>query len=265
MKAPRSRVAIRRLAWIVGLSCAALGLATQARAQDPEDTGMADMMMRGTEMRWAPTLFVLFDELEYAPNAEGRPVETDVTGFYGGAVNRAWFRTRGELPTTERGGDLEAELLYGRLIDPFWDALVGVRVDRRWGGGEDATRALLSIGLQGLAPGWYEVEPSFYVSQAGDVSARLVASYDMLFSQRLIVQPEFEANLAVQEVPEFGVGSGLNDLELGARMRYEISRKFAPYLGVSWTRRVANTAELARLAGEPVSDFSVVVGLRAWR
>lgn len=233
--------------------------------EEPGETGMADMMMRGTEMTWSPTLFVIFDELEYMPNTDEKAIEVDATGFYGGAFNRVWFRPRGEVSTLDGGGEFVGEVMYGRLVDPFWDALVGVRVDRNWGEGEGATRAHVGVGLQGLAPGWFEVAPTVYVSQDGDVSARFAASYDLLFTQRLILEPELTANLAIQEVPEFGVGSGLNDFELGARMRYEIRRKFGPYVGVSWNRLVAGTAELAREEDEPVSEFTIVLGVRLWR
>lgn len=242
-----------------------LAATTRGEAQEPGETGMPEMMMEGTQMTWSPTLFVIFDELEYMPNAAGRPVEVDATSFYGGAVNRVWLRAQGEVPTTERGGEVVGELLYGRLVDPFWDALVGVRVDRNWGEGEDATRAHLALGMQGLAPGWFEVSPTVYVSQDGDVSAEFTASYDLLFTQRLILEPELTANLAIQEVPEFGVGSGLNDFELAARMRYEVRRKFGPYVGVSWNRLVAGTADLAREHEKPVSSFTIVLGVRAWR
>lgn len=251
-----ARRAVRIAIGIVAL----LAVASRSPAQTrPVPGGM------NGEMEWSPTLFLMLDELEYVPGAQGRPIAADMTGFYGGAFNRLWFRGEGELLTEERAGQGELEVLYGRLIDPFFDAVVGVRVDRAWGEDESATRALLSVGLQGLAPGWFEIAPSLFISQDGDVSGRLKASYDAYLNQRLVVEPDLEMNFAVQEVPQFGVGSGLNDFTLGARMRYEISRKFAPYLGASWSQRIADTAELTRAAGEEVRDFSVVVGVRVWR
>lgn len=106
------------------------------------------------------------------------------------------------------------------------------------------------------------MDGSLFVSQDGDVSARFSAEYQLLLSQRLILQPEFETNIAIQKVEEFGVGSGLNDLELGLRLRYEISRKFAPYVGINWTRKFGDTADLAREEGESTDNFSFVGGLR---
>ncbi len=134
----------------------------------------------------------------------------------------------------------------------------------RYGEGEEHVRVQAVIGLQGLAPYWFELEPSVFVSQDGDVSARLTATYDMFVTQRLIAEPRIEANAALQDVPDFGVGSGLNDLELGFRLRYELRREYAPYLGVNWVRRFAGAADLARQAGEAVSDVSLVGGIRAW-
>ena len=123
----------------------------------------------------------------------------------------------------------------------------------------------LGLGIQGLAPYWFEVEPTVYLSQDGDLSAELVAAYELLFTQRLILEPEVEVGLALQEVPEWGVGSGLNDVTAGLRLRYEISRQFAPYVGLSWMNRFGEAAELAEAEGEESSDLFFVVGTRMWR
>ena len=215
-------------------------------------------------MRWLPTFLVLSEKLEYAPGGVDRPVILDVIAWMGGARNRLWVRAEAEQLTTGGGGEAQVEALYGRLVSPFFDALVGVRVDRHWGEGDSDARVLLSLGLEGMAPLWWELAPTLFVSQHGDISARLDASYGVLFTQRIVLEPKVEVNVAVQDVPEFGIGSGLSDIELGARLRYEVRRKFAPYVGVSWQRRLGQTAELARDALEPVGDFSWVAGLRLW-
>lgn len=212
-----------------------------------------------SEIHW----FALVDQLEVAPNRDGTPVTLNSTGWMGGDVNRLWIRLEGDAETERAGGEVEAEAFYGRLVSPFWDALVGVRLDRQWGS-DTATRAQLALGLEGLAPYWFELEPTLYVSQDGDVSAQLEAEYDLLFTQRLVLQPRLEVQAAVQDVPEFGVGSGLTDLELGARLRYEVRREIAPYIGIAWHRRFGDTANLARAADEYVSSLSVIAGLRAW-
>jgi copper resistance protein B len=233
-----------------------LGLARPAAAQQPDP-------FEGPHMDWGTTSFVLFDQLEYAPGAADRPLSLDAMGWIGGAYNRLWFRAEGEQLTTESVGEGEAQLLYGRVIAPFWDALVGVRVDQRWGDG-GATRAHLAIGLEGLAPYWFELAPTLFVSQDGDLSARLEAEYEILLTQRAVLTPELELNAALQEVEEWGTGAGLNDTELGFRLRYEIKREFAPYVGWQWHRRLGATADLARTEGEPVSDGAFVAGLRVW-
>ena len=214
-------------------------------------------------MAWGTGSLILFDQVEYAPAAAGRPLSLDLTGWYGGAYNRLWFRAEGEQLTAARDGEVEAQLFYGRLVTPYWDALAGVRLDQRWGG-QSGTRAHLAVGVTGLAPMRFEFSPTLFVSQHGDVSARLEAEYQVLITQRLVAEPELELNAAIQEVPEWGVGRGLTDTELALRIRYEIKREFAPYLGWQWHRRLGSTADLARAEGEPVSDQALVVGLRIW-
>jgi copper resistance protein B len=235
---------------VARLACAPLlaALALPAAAQ-----------VMDSELHW----FALLDQLEVAPGRDGKPISLDSTAWVGGDVNRVWVRAEADQQTESSAGDVQAEALYGRLVSAYWDALVGVRIDHRWGD-DTATRAHLAVGLQGLAPYWFELEPTLYVSHEGDVSAQLEAEYDLLFTQRLVLQPRLEAQVALQDVPEFGVGSGLSDLELGARLRYEVRRELAPYVGVAWHRRVGETADLARAAGEDVSDLSIVAGLRVW-
>lgn len=208
--------------------------------------------------------YVALDELEYAPGAAERPMAFSGELWHGGDYNRLWVKADGEASTLESAGELELQALYGRFVTPFWDAQIGFRVDTRYGGGDTAFRAHFALGLQGLAPYWFEVDPTLYVSQDGDVSARLEASYDLLFSQRWILEPDLEMSVAIQDVPEWGAGRGLNDVGLGARLRYEIVREFAPYVGVSWERRIGETADLARAAEEHVSGTSFVAGVRAW-
>jgi copper resistance protein B len=245
-----------------GLLAAALALSALALPA-PAAAQAIPHMPTGGMMDWGTEYFLLFDQLEYVPGGAGRPVGLDATGWYGGAYNRVWFRAEGEQLTAESIGDAEAQVLYGRLIAPFWDALVGVRVDTRWVDGS-ATRGLLAAGIQGLAPYWFELAPTLFVSQNGDLSARLEAEYEILLTQRAVLTPELELNAALQEVEEWGVGSGLNDYELGLRLRYEIRREFAPYVGWVWARRLGDTADLARAEGEEVSGDGFVTGLRVW-
>ena len=210
--------------------------------------------------------FLFFEVLEFAPAGVESPVRYDFSGWHGGDVNRVWFKADGEQGTTaEGGGEAELQLAYGRLIHPFWDAQLGVRVDAHYGEGETNTRVALAVGLQGLAPYWFELEPTLYLDQGGIVSAGLTAAYELLLTQRLVVEPRLESFASLKAVPEFGIGRGLNDVELGLRARYEFRREFAPYVGVVWARRVGGTADLAHAAGEPVRELSFVAGVRLWR
>lgn len=207
--------------------------------------------------------YVAFDELEYVPGTDERPVEYDGEMWIGGDYDRLWLKAQGEQSTLEGAGEIEAQALYSRAVTTFWNAQAGLRVDHHYGGEGGATRGLIAIGIEGLAPFWFEVESFVFVSREGDVSARLEASYDLLFTQRLVLEPEVELDLAVQDVPEFGVASGLDALELGARLRYEFVRELAPYVGISWTRSRYPDGP-GGAPGATVSDASLVAGLRWW-
>ena len=257
-----TELSARRLpAAICAVVCCVGLLAVLARSATAQGIGLEELKEM---MAWGTSSLVLFDQLEYVPQAEGSPVTLDAVGWYGGAYDRLWFRAEGEKLTSKRGGEVEAQLFYGRLVTPYWDALAGVRVDQRWEGGS-ATRAHLAVGFTGLAPLRFEFSPTLFLSQHGDLAARLEAEYQVLITQRLAASPEIEVNAALQEVKEWGVGSGLNDVEVGLRLRYEIIREVAPYIGVSWLRRVGGTADFANVEGEAASETFIVVGVRLWR
>ncbi|MGB7441537.1 MAG: copper resistance protein B [Coleofasciculaceae cyanobacterium] len=206
---------------------------------------------------------LLVEQLEYRNNEGSDSFNWEALGWVGGDYRRLWLKTEGDVGLVEdEGGEAEVQLLYGQLIAPFWDLQAGLRYDMLYGAGDDRGRAFAVIGVQGLAPYLFEVDASLFVSEDGDVSARLSAEYQLLLTQRLILQPDFEVNIAAQQVEDFGVGSGLNDIELSLRLRYEISRRFAPYVGISWTRKFGDTADFAREEGEEVDNFALVGGLR---
>lgn len=211
--------------------------------------------------------FALLDQFEYR-TYDGAPdtVRWDALGWYGTDYDRLWFRSEGESTTSGPSStDAEFQLLYGRLIAPFWDAQVGVRYDTSSGPGPDRSRWLGVLSLQGFAPYRFEVEPALFVSEDGDLSARFTGTADWLLTQRLILQPRLETEVAAQDVEEFGVGQGLEYLELGLRLRYELRREFAPYAGVEWGQLFGRTADLARAGGDDDSNLTLVFGLRLWR
>ena len=208
---------------------------------------------------------VIADQLEYRANEGVNTFRWDVQGWLGTDYNKLWVKTEGEQRLSrDHGGDAEVQALYSRLISPFWDFQVGVRYDKVYGAGPDPSRAFAVIGVQGLAPYLFELEPALFVSEDGDVSARITGTYDLLVTQRLVAQPRFETNIAAQEVKKFEVGSGINDVSLGLRLRYEIKREFAPYIGVSWQRKLGNTADLARAEGTGIDNLSFVAGVQLW-
>lgn len=215
----------------------------------------------------AINIFLLFELLEYRANSAGPDTfEWDLVGWIGGDYHRLWIKTEGALELSRGNrGDTDLQLLYGRLIAPFWDLQLGVRGRQNLGAGFDGnSRSYAVLGLQGLAPYLFEIEPALYLSDSGELSAQLTASFDLLLTQRLVLQPRFEGSWSLQGDERFGSGEGFNDIELGVRLRYEITREFAPYVGFSWTRKFGETARIARGEGEPADVVSFVAGFRIW-
>jgi copper resistance protein B len=210
--------------------------------------------------------FLLFDLLEYQRNTDGLDaLRWDILGWLGGDYNRFWFKSEGRKVFSSReGSEVEAQALYGRLIAPFFDLQVGLRYDQRLQRGANPTRVYAVIGVQGLAPYWFDIEPTLFISNKGQVSVRLTATYDVLLSQRLVLQPRLETNLAFQKDEAIGIAAGLNDVELGGRLRYEIRREFAPYIGVTWKESIGATHRLTVREGGDPSHLAFVAGVRLW-
>ena len=183
------------------------------------------------------------ERLEFRSN-EGDPLLLwDMQGWYGGDRNKLWLKSEGEYDfDADTFEDAEIQALFSRAVGSFFDVQAGIRHD--FAPGADRTFAV--IGAQGLTPYLFEVDTALFVSDDGDVSARLEAEYELLITQRLILQPRAELNFEFQDVPAYGLGAGLSTAEIGARLRYEIVRQFAPYVGVSWERAVGDTADFIR-------------------
>ena len=207
------------------------------------------------------TFFVQADRLEYRSN-EGNPVGLwDLQGWYGGDINKLWIKTEGEYSFEEdTAEDAEIQALWSRSIARYFDLQTGIRHDFEPG----PSRTFGVIGVQGLAPYMFEVDAAAFFSEDGDASIRVEAEYEILLTQRLILQPRTELNFEFQDVPEYELGSGLSKAEAGLRLRYEIKRELAPYVGISWERAYGDTAEIIRASGEDVTSVSLVAGLRAW-
>jgi copper resistance protein B len=208
---------------------------------------------------------LLFDQLEYAASDGADLLRWDVDGWIGGDEQRLVLKSEGERNANgESEGDLELQLLYARPLTPFWQLQVGVRQDVLYGSGPNEERTSAVIGLEGTAPQWIDLEPMLFVSDEGDTSLRIEATHDLYVTQRWVAQSRLELEAAFSNATRFGVKSGLNDLELGLRLRYEVRRELAPYLGLTWTRKLGNTKDLARRQGDEVDDFSLLLGLRFW-
>ena len=199
-------------------------------------------------------------DLEYQSRKGHDGFSWDGEAWYGGDINRLTIKSEGEGAFGEGLEDTETQLLYSRAIGPYFNAQAGVRQD--FGPGADRTYA--TIGFEGLAPYWFEVEGALFLSTKGDMLARIEGYYDQRITQKLILQPMAELNLSAQNIRESGIGAGLSDVALGLRLRYEIVREFAPYVGVEWERKVGDTARFARASGEDASKVSLVAGIRVW-
>jgi copper resistance protein B len=207
--------------------------------------------------------FFMTDRLEFY-NIDGGPIVLDAQGYIGKDLNKLWFEAEGEALTAVKEGEVELEALYGKAISAYFDARVGIRYDVAYNTNDTRGRGFAVIGIQGMAPYLFEVDANIFVSQNGDVSAEAEAEYDLPITQRLWGQPRIATGIAVQEVPEWGVGNGFNDVQLGFRLRYEIEREFAPYIGISWNRKLGETADFVRDEGGSASTIGLVAGLRMW-
>ena len=202
--------------------------------------------------------FVLFDQLEWQGTGAGG-ANLDNRSWIGGDVNRLWLRAEGESDDG-RVENAFVHALWGHSFSRWWDFVAGVRQDFR--PGDPQTWA--AFGIQGLAPYWFEIEATGYVGSGGRTHARLEAEYELLLTNRLILQPLAELEIYGKSDPARGLGAGLSSLETGLRLRYEVRREFAPYVGLTWQRKFFGTADFAREEGEHVGGTRVAFGLRTW-
>jgi copper resistance protein B len=183
----------------------------------------------------------------------------DAEAFYGGDIDRFVLKTEGAGNDRTGLGSAEAQALYSHAVGRYFDLQAGVRQDFTPG-----ARTYLTVGTQGLLPYRFNVAAALFVSTRGEVLGRLEGTYDLRLTQRLVLQPRAELNLAAQDTRQTRTGSGLSDAELGLRLRYETRREFAPYIGVSYERLYGNTATFARRAGDDIGGANLVVGIQAW-
>ena len=204
-------------------------------------------------------LTVILDQIETRDAGGDNTLAWDGEGWLGKDLRKIWFKTDGER-TAGNTDSAELQFLYSKAIGRYWDFQLGVRHDFE----PSASRSWATIGFKGLAPYFFDIDAAAFIGESGRIALRFEAEYELLLTQRLILTPDIEFNLYGQNDPDVGIGSGLSDVEAGLRLRYEIRRQFAPYIGVNWSRLFGNTADFAKIAGERTSEAQLVIGLRAW-
>lgn len=202
---------------------------------------------------------LLINQLEWQDGDGEGALNWDIKGWVGGDIDRLWLRSEGER-SAGRTENAEAQVLWGHAISPWWDLVGGVRQDFKPGDGQ----TWAAFGTQGMALYNFEAEATVFVGEAGRTAARLEGDYDLLLTNRLILQPTAELNFYGRNDPQRGIGSGLAQSELGLRLRYEVRREWAPYVGVTWSRSYGQTAQYARDDGADTRQVRWVVGVRLW-
>ena len=228
------------------------------RSPDYSD-GVGYGTMPGMDMIPSKAEKLLLDQLEAVHGRDANSQAWEMQGWYGGDVDRLWLRSEGER-SSGRVEDGSAEVLWNHLITTYASTQLGLRQDIGVGPG----RTWAAFGVEGLAPYFFDMQATAYVGSSGRTAARFRATYDVLFTQRLILTPEFELNAYGKADPARRLGAGVSDASLGLRLRYEIRREFAPYIGVNWMRRFGATADYARRDHQPAFDPQLVAGLRIW-
>jgi len=201
---------------------------------------------------------VMIDQVEIDTGNENA-VAWSAQAWVGYDLNKIWLKTQGERAEGETE-TAEVHALYSRAIAPFWDLQFGIRQDLK----PSPSNEWAVIGLQGLAPYFFEIDTALFVGENAKTALRIEAEYELMLTQKWVLSPEIEANFYGQNDDVTGTGSGLSDIEAGLSLRYEIVREFAPYIGINWSKKFGNTADYAAEQGQEKSKTQLVLGFRAW-
>ena len=226
----------------------------------PEDRSAAFPELPEHDMHRGSTHYLFAaNKFEWQDADAGTTLAWDISGWVGGDIERLILRSEGER-TQGHTEEAELQLLWSHAIGPWWETVAGVRQDFEPG----TPQTWAAFGLQGTPLWGLETEATAFIGESGQSAVRLEAEYDLLLTQRWVLQPQAELNVYGRDDEHRGVGSGLSDATLGLRLRYEWSRQFAPYVGVEWNRGFGDTAEFRRDGGEPVDETRLVAGIRFW-
>lgn len=252
--------ALRWIGIVCGvLACAALrgppSIAQEVAARNVTDPGGMPPVMDDRIFTHG-----LLDQFEDRVDGSGQELRYDGQAWTGTDTDKIWLKSEGTVTSDGNFTDAQHELLYDRAVSTWFDVQGGIRLDLD----ERVTRTWAALGVQGLALYFFDVEATIYASDRGRTAARLKASTDLLLTNRLILQPEAEFNLYSTSDPARDIGSGLSDIDAGLRLRYEISRKFAPYIGVSYDGYFGQAGHLTRAGGRQAQDVRFTWGVRAW-
>ncbi len=251
-------------AWLLAGLLAGRGVASaqsapEAALHDPQAAPHGSDVQEHAVHDNSVNFLVLLDQLEWQIGAGSRRVSWDTKGWIGRDINRLWFRTEGEGEADRLVGS-QAHVLYGRAFARWWEIVAGIRQDVRPG----PAQTWAAIGVQGLAPFWFDVEATAYVGASGRTHFRIETEYELLVTNRLVAQPLVEIEIYGKDDVDHGFAAGLSTGDAGIRLRYEFHRQVAPYIGVTWHRKFFGTANLARQSGEPTADTRLVIGARLW-
>ncbi|WP_189941649.1 copper resistance protein B [Sulfuriferula thiophila] len=219
------------------------------------DIGMATMNMEDNPL----ITKLLLDKLEYVHGDQADSMVWDGRFRIGYDLNKLWIRSEGQR-AKGKVQEADAELLWGHTFAPYWDVVTGLRHDF----GTGPARDWAAFGIQGLAPYKFDVEATAYAGTEGRAAVRLKTSYDLLLTQRLILTPEIDANLYSKDDLDRGIGAGLADTSVGLRIRFEVRREFAPYVGIEYIQKYGKTADIARTSSDATHDLQLVAGARIW-
>lgn len=241
---------------LLTIACAPLSLAQHG------GTGMENARHmvhhhHGGQANW----MILGERFDYQSGDGEDIAEFEGQAWYGTDRDKLWIKFDGEYELDHSDlEELEVQALYSRAVTPFFDLQMGLRRDFE----PDPAVNYLAVGFEGLAPYWFEVDAAAYLSDDGDLSTRLELEYELLLTQRVILQPRVEIEFSFEDVPARGIGSGFSSGAAGLRLRYEIRREFAPYVGIAWRGTLGESKNFARAANEDTSVLSIVAGVRFW-